>query len=589
VKDSQKRLIIFTFAISLLLVFPSPFLSPLTSQHNGSSLVRHLAGSKNSLSYSYLQSNLSSLLELGYGPGSLSPISQEIPVYTVNDQLWIESNYNAAIGAELKDATGGILAPNVNINPGTVENFYHFASILSTSNLTLLISGSQSFNVTIQFVNPSNNTIGTVTPKYSLRNGTVLGTLSSLNLADKFDIEECLTNASSSSEAQVSLPGAFGSGFIGIEQNPNASTAELFTQKAVPSSPFTFSYELLANFTYVLPSGSGYANSEAEVSRSNSVLINRTGSTMTVSVSDLASLRSGRYVLRAFFENGVTSQISETTLLLKSPSAPSWFWLGSCGKLDHVGPPTISFEENLTGSIGLWPKFLYLMYQVVPGVEGLANVSLDLNLNRVIFVNINQMTLPSYIQVSPDPSISSNSAISGVDVGSGGSVYLISNGTYPVTATFDLLFGGKTFATQNVTLESSYNDVFENVSLGELLISATQAGQGIFNATVTIFSSSFNATIVEQTNSNGVVDVFVPPGDYSITVKSGSQSLGSSKSVTLQGKTQYSAVFATPINYSQDLIWVISIITVLGAVGNFWFWFAKKRLRKFLSQSENPK
>jgi hypothetical protein len=544
------------------------------------------AQGKNSLSYfTSLQTNSTNSLELGYGPGSLAPVSQYVPVYTVNDQLWIQSNYNTPIGVELEDSAGGNLTNQVTISPGTIESYYHFGPALSTTNLTLLVSGSQSFNVSIQFVNPANDTVGTGVSKFSVRNDALFGSIASLNLADKFDIQECLTNASSSSDAQVPLPSAFGTGLIGIDENPSTLTAELFTQKALLGGPFTFSYELLANYTYALSDGHGYVNSEVVVARSNSVFVQGAGegSIPNVTVSDLASLRSGRYVLRAFFENGISAQISETALLLTSPLATSWFWLGSCSKLSQAGPPTISFEQNLTGSIGLWPKYLDLLYQVVPGIDSFANISLNLNLNRVTFVvSPNQLSLPSDIQVSSDPSVGSNLAIQSLDVGSEGAVFLITSGTYPISATFDLSFAGKTFATENVVFQSPNNEVLKNVNLGELDVSATRGGVGVFNATVTILDKNLNATIVEHTDPNGNVDIFVPPGEYAITIQSGNQILSTSQSVSSQGITHYDAVFPVPVDYTQDAVWVISVVTVIGAIGNFWLWIAKRRLRKFL-------
>lgn len=573
------RLAIITLFMSLLLIFPVPFLGSVGAQH--SSAANGRLGANNYLLSSYLQT---SSLELGYGPGSLTPISQQLPVYTVNDQLWIESNYNTAIQAQLTDSKGNTLV-NRTIEPSTATEFYLFASSLASSNLTLGVSGAQLFSVPLQFVNPSNDTIGTLSAKYSLNKGALLGSLTSPNLSSLFDIQQCLTNVSSSNEAQVPLPSTFGNGFIGIDGSPSAPTAEISLQNANATNAFGFSYELLANFTYMLPSGSGgsgYTNSEFEVATSNTVLVlPGAHSSINLTLSDLASPRNGRYILRAFFENGQASQVVQTSLVLKSISSSSWFWLGSCQELKQAGPPTISFEANLTGSTVQWPKFLYLMYQVVPGVESFTNVSLDLNLNRVNFVaNSNKMTLPSDIQVSSDPS-NSNSGIESLDIGSGGVVYLITNGTYPALATFAFSFGGKTFATDNVVFQSPDDDPTGNISLGELLVAASRGSQGIYNATVTIYSNSLNTLVTEQTNTDGIVDLFVPAGNYTVTVKVGSETLTSAEDVLLGATTQYAAVFPAPINYIQDLLLALSIITVLGALGNFWFWFAKRRVRKF--------
>jgi hypothetical protein len=192
-RRQRRYLIVLTLSLTTLLILlpPPPSLSFLFG--NGHISMGLSSGDsaqgKNSLSYfTSLQTNSTNSLELGYGPGSLAPVSQYVPVYTVNDQLWIQSNYNTPIGVELEDSAGGNLTNQVTISPGTIESYYHFGPALSTTNLTLLVSGSQSFNVSIQFVNPANDTVGTGVSKFSVRNDALFGSIASLNLADKFDI-----------------------------------------------------------------------------------------------------------------------------------------------------------------------------------------------------------------------------------------------------------------------------------------------------------------------------------------------------------------------------------------------------------------
>lgn len=576
---SKGPLIISSLVISFLLILPSPVLAgALSPYHNSKIDSRSLASNDDT----FLSQANSNLLDLGYGPGSLSPISQQIPVYTVNDQLWIESNYDYNIGAKLFDAQGDLLASST-IGAGTATQMYSFGSSLSTSNLTLDISNeSEPYSVPLEFVNPADSPINSLVANYSISQATLHASFSSSDLSNKFDIEQCLTNGSSANQAEISLPSALGSGFLGIAGDLNTSTVEIFTENASPLFSFDFSLGLYANYTYELPgtSGLGFTNSELEVASSNSVILGTgVGSAVNLTLSYLAPLRIGRYTLRAYFENVNVSLEVATPLLIESRSASSWFWLGSCLQLAQGGPPLLSSSAELTGPVSHWPRYLYLMYQVLPGIEGFANVSLHPGLDRIDFVaNSENTTLPSYIQITRI----SSSRVEGTDIESGGAVYVLSNGTYPAVASFAFLFGGKTFAMENASVESPYEDLNQQVALGELVVMASRNGEALGSAIVTILSDSLNASLTEVTNANGIVDVLVPPGNYTLTVKSGSITVSSSEEVLSRGISQYAAVFPTPLNYTPDVIWIISIITVIGAFGNLWFWFAKRRISKRL-------
>jgi hypothetical protein len=547
-------------------------------------------GGRNTVAFSPLQptSLNQSTIEIGYSPNSLAPITQQIPIFTANDELWVKSNYNNGIPTvvTLTNQTSGYTVASNNVPPQTISEIYSFPINLATQNFTLLVTTpSNNSQYTIEFINPVNSSINSLTGSYSLNNATLSISLVSPNLADKFDIQQCLTRTLSAATAQIPLPSSLGTGFIGVIGDPNTTSAMVETNGSNPASPFSFSFELLANYTSVLSGASGgigYTSSEVEAASSNSLLIQSSGpSSANATLMDFAPLRTGRYTLQATFqsETGGIQQV-DTPLLIESPLASSWYWLGSCDEFGSVSPSFTS-QISLAGSPTLWPKYLYLMYRIVPGIESFSNITLGLQLDRVRFVNGNNK-LPSNIGVSlaSDPS---GSKVEFHEVENGGVAYLIINGTYPVVSTFDLSFAGKVFSSVNVNFQSANIEVVENIALAELQVSVTQGGVGLSNRTVTILSNSLNASYTTLTNANGVVQVFVPPGQYTIYVKNGNDQSSPTTESFVAGN-MYSVPFSFPVpaNYTTYLIWIVSIVTVAGAIGNLWFWLARRRVRRQL-------
>lgn len=544
---------------------------------------------------SSLQSALtnSSLIELGYGPSSLSPISERVPIYTRNDQMWIESRYNNTINAEL-NAPSGTLA-SLNVEPKTIVQLYAFNSNFLTSNLDLIITvyilnGSEQSSIPVQFVNPSNN-INDLTVSYGINNGTLFASFSSSSLSQNFDTQVCLSNVTTSNEVEVPLPSLIGSGFVGIIGNPNATSATILVQTATPTSPFAFSFELYTNYTYALPAVAGstpeYVNSEEEVASSpSSILIGSsvvsTGNNASFTLSTLASFRIGRYLVKAFFENSNGIQEVDTTVLITSPYANSWFWLGECQELSDVSASSFSVNANLAGSPLQWPRYLYLMYQTPPGIEEFVNTSLGLDLNRVSFQVNGNPGLPSDIQVSYNGATPTR-AIEDVDITNNEQAYIIENGSvsYPVQATFTFSFGGESFQQSDVTLDSPYQDTAYAITLGELLIAVTQGGKGVGNASVAITSGS-GALVSTLTDQFGNANVFVPIGSYSITIRVGSYIKNINQTVSSGSAYNVAASFPGQIDYGLYLTWLIYITTALGVLGNLWFWFVRRRIQRFL-------
>lgn len=461
----KKRLIFFLFLLSLIVI-------PLFLQSTPA------AGKRNVLTHFLsLQTTNVSNIELGYGPSLVYPTTSGIPIYTLNDQLWIQSNYQITISVSLQE--GGVDLASASVSPNSNLRLYTFSDVnLPSSNLTLVVS-SYIFNyytIPLQYVNPSSEKIGSLVSDYSLTNST-LSTSFLFNSTNKFNIEECLTASSYANITQVAIPKQMGSGYLGVAIDPNG-TVRLLTRSA-SVAPFTFSFELLSNYGFLLNGTQGVVSSELQVASSSSEFISSPGPEYNLTLSSMAGERIGRYTLRAFFENATGTLISETPLL---SNGNSWFWLGACQSLNTVITNPFYSKLDLSGPSSQWPRFLYLMYQGSYGVDGFANVSLSLQINRVSFVIASTNgTLPSDIKVlaSRDQNIKDIGIESGV-------VYILSS-SYPLDENFSLAFGGKVFSTQSARFTSPLTQVQELVNLSLISVSVRSNGVGIVNATVNVY------------------------------------------------------------------------------------------------------
>ena len=241
-----------------------------------------------------------------------------------------------------------------------------------------------------------------------------------------------------------------------------------------------------------------------------------------------------------------------------------------------------SSKLDLSGHSSQWPRFLYLMYQGLYGVDGFTNISLSLQINRVSFVIASTNgTLPSDIKVlaSRDQNIK--------DIGiENGVVYILSS-SYPLDENFSLAFGGKVFSTQSARFTSPLTQVQELVNLSLISVSVRSNGVGIVNATVNVVANSLdNASVVQRTDIAGNLQFYVPPGKYTVTVSAGNN-VSASQFTLIGGSSQEDAVNfpgSNQVNYSLYLLWALGALTIIGIGGNTWFWLKRRRIRNRFSR-----
>ena len=124
-------------------------------------------------------------LSLGFGPSSLSPVSNGIPVYTVGDTIWAESAYNFSIPLSVTSETPNpclvclglpaapppamVKAAKV-LEKGVITPVYTFLSTDADGAWNVTIGGSPGANVIpVHFVNPASHQVSLGPLLYSLQ------------------------------------------------------------------------------------------------------------------------------------------------------------------------------------------------------------------------------------------------------------------------------------------------------------------------------------------------------------------------------------------------------------------------------------
>ncbi|HKW05733.1 MAG TPA: hypothetical protein VJN71_10575, partial [Nitrososphaerales archaeon] len=288
-------------------------------------------------------------------------------------------------------------------------------------------------------------------------------------------------------------------------------------------------------------------------------------------VNDLVSIRPGRFTLRGIFDSGGNASVSETAVLGISNS--TWIWLGGCFPSTETSPTSFTSRTNIL-SLGLAPKVLYLVWDE-SGVEFVQIFNLNYSIPRIDF-NTRPFNAPlsnmGIVVTSSKPSISSY-------VFTNSSLYMI--GAFPQSVGFNITFDGIPFVSEQVTIPSTSSVPDVNIPLSRIIVNATNEGHAVSGANVFILRGT--ATMVaDLTNKTGLVEFYVPTGNYSIFASfSGSNSTKNGVSA-LAGNSivvPFSFEVSTSNPPLPDYLTPLLVILAAGIVGNIlvWVWGIRRR------------
>ena len=240
--------------------------------------------------------------------------------------------------------------------------------------------------------------------------------------------------------------------------------------------------------------------------------------------------RPGRYELNGYFSDGAGLIVEQTRALVLVNG--SVLWLGGCHTIQISGQ-SFDTTSDLTLGPRTWPTSLYLMYEI-QGVDAYTALPLDLNQTRIHFASsIGNTTLPYLgFSLGANPNILASDVYNGV-------LYIIGR-DFPLSLQVTPNFGSDNLQTQSLVINSAYTDNQFKLPIGALSIQVTNNSVPLQGAAISV-ENDFGGKTSAVSGLDGRVIIYLPAGQYNVTVTNNGQSI--SKSVErLNERTIKSAI-----------------------------------------------
>ena len=506
-------------------------------------------------------------LSFGFGPSSLSPVSNGVPVYTVGDTIWVESAYNSSIPLSLTSATPA--NANLHLNPklitgkllslGVITPVYTFISSDVDGVWNVTIGGLPgAVVIPVHFVNPASHQVSLGPLLYSLQGGN-MSISTQAKLGDSYDQEVCAGGNATSAGVTMPLPTDM--------RNEGKLTL-------VPGSPlsivasgqvnesFSFWFQLFHPYSLHATSANSLVISNLMTAESQPVTFDSAGRA-TATLASYMPLREGRYDLRAFFRNSTNLEVLQSRLLIMGDY--SWVSLAEACQPQPVRSQDVSYSASLASGQNSWPRSLYIMYRTF-GVEAVASSPVKANLSAVNFVALpwNSPLQDIKVNVSPSTGI--------VQTTQEGSSLFVLTSKYPVELNYSLdISGGHNLAHDTVNLLGRYTAQTSTLKLAKL--------------TVHVLSDQTSPATLEVTGPKGVSitsgivannqtsSFLLPTGSYAVTASQGGNSQSAQVALTEGLATAVTLSFSAFLTFEVILI----VTAIMAAIANASIWILRSR------------
>lgn len=496
---------------------------------------------------------------LGFGPQSVEPIAFGVPVYTVGDQIWVQTYANAStLLATLAEPSppgeSGVQAQVTYLQPGSLTRLYAFKASDPLGNWTLRVfptSGGPTLSVTIQVTEPP-----LLVPTYEGANvtGSELSLGYSLPATSAYSVQECTIGASESSTSSFQLPRDIG-GTLNVSLKGSVVTASDIGAGVT----FTGWLELYASRAF--QTGGALVSEETMAAKSQGLFsINSTSVTSKVLLTQNLVLRPGRYDLRVYVRgpSGLASYDAPYVLI----NGTAWLSLGGCTQLVNVASQGFQMTTNLESSNSTWPRLLYTMY-TEGGVDGVTALPVPVSEARIDVRNNATLGRVGGLEMS----------VQGAGVQAWSSfnsgAYLIGT-SYPLMVNLTVDFGGVTAESYLVNVTAPFQLHRIRVVVGTLVVSTTANGGPLVNATVAISALGSGGRGLFSPNLGGNVSVTLPPGEYEANASFSGKS-GVSDVQVLPGQTA-ALHFDLSTGGIPRVFYLLGAVLVAGVVGNVIVW-----------------
>ena len=492
---------------------------------------------------------------LGYDPSTVQPITNGIPVYSVGDQMWIQSyNPNATALVSLQDPRGRIPSGLITLDPNQVYQVYTFGASDLPGQWTLSITSSYgNFNVpfTLGTANASLN------PRYIGANlsNNLLNQAFELPQTSAYDVQTCTTGQALGSTVIYGLEGGR-NGSIDVFLDGNTSRVSV----SQASYPLAVWLELYSPYSYVV-GGGGIVSRSLLVSATQEFTIAPPSTGVVLRWVDQMPLHYGRFDLRTYVRT--TSGLSLYEAPYLRTDSGDWIALTGCTSLIDVSTGVFTLSTSLDASNSTWPRQLYTMYDL-GGVESYSVIP--------VAANETAIHLTDYPFHRPLSGVAINASAPGVLPGQweayDSTVYLLTP-NFPSDVSIRISFSGVVTEVVKTTVPAPYWPETLSIKVGTLQASVLYQGSAVANATYSISSPGTNAIEVKP-NSLGALSIELPPGSYTVSASYHGTSTSEPVNVVV-GQTSSATLGLNPPPFP-ILLYLLVGVAIAAVLANILIW-----------------
>jgi len=499
---------------------------------------------------------------LGFGPSSVQPVSLGVPIYTQGDNVWLESYYNATVDISFFTPQGVDRTGAVAVEPGQLLLLYSFRGADPSGPWILSVTTSSGLSdIFVSVKSPDNSLV----PAFdgSRLKGSELNQTFTLPSTDAYNIQLCSVGESLVPAFSFPLAGGL-SGTVVASLLGNSSQ---FTVTGI-ESPLSTWLELYSQYSYET-GAEGTTSQNLLVATSPVVTASPPGASELVSLVQKMPMRQGRFDLWVFDRTTSGLALHETQFLRTVNG--TWVQLGGCTIRENAYSSVLSLATGLDSANSTWPRQLVTMYTMA-GIESYTETAISGGEAAILFRDFpegGELTGVSFTASAPGLETSNWEA-------GNSSVYLLTNGQ-PTEVSIRLSFSGIAFDEVNVSIPGAYSSKLLYVNAGTLVVSATQQGEVLPNATLTVGAQGSQAVVVKGC-STGSASILLPPGDYTAYASYGGVS--SSEPVTVTP----GRISAIRLDLTQQsvpvFLYLLAGLGATGVIANLLLWRGYLERRK---------
>lgn len=507
-------------------------------------------------------------LGLGLSPGTVEPVDEGVPVYTVGDQVWFEyygsSQVNVTIFSPEVLAGGGgssqttDLALVGTVPPDTPVMVLTF-SPSDAAGWYVLSAGSDG-NATTQVFEMVKNDAQLQLQGYSLTGTGELALNYALESPSAYGATGCLVGAQAPSAATIPVPSSIGSGDLLVSLN---GSNVVIRPQNLSSGAFSLSLGLSQYYGYSVNQSSAIISRSVEVAQAQAATISETSGSVVEALQLQAPLRAGALALTASFGGAQVATGYEAIVLVTGTG--SWLSMQGCSAANPVSD-NVSLKASLSLPPSDWPRWAYVAYEE-DGVP----------MFQVTPVSVQ----PAVIDLtSPDGATLTDSQVYGTGpesvVGGTGALYVVAL-QYPVSVTVHIP------QNQNLTVvvPGPFSSVVATVPGGDVVVKTLSNGASVSGVDVSVTDA--RGAVDSVVSANGEAVFHLPAGNYTAAAAQGTANATSSFVLGASGRSvQVELNFVTGRG-DQTLPYLLVFTALVGVIASTLVWgsvYAGRRRRR---------